>query len=70
MTIAYDPDGVLRWADTYSGDGYDGAYSWDRAGAITIDGRGLVIVAGRTMMPAEGGAGGGELHVFARALAP
>jgi hypothetical protein len=70
VTLSYDADGGLRWADTYSGDGYDGAYSWDRAGAITIDGRGLVIVAGRTMMPAAGGGGGGELRAFVRALAP
>lgn len=71
VVLAYEPDGARRWTQVFTGDGDgSGAYSWDHAGAVAIDGRGLVLVAGDTMTAPERGPSAGDYDVIVRAYAP
>ena len=49
-TIRYNPDGSEAWVVKYRGPGY-----WNRAEAMAIDGRGNIIVTGRSEDPGSDG---------------
>ena len=65
VLLSHAADGERRWEEVYSGDGMGGgAYSFDYAGAIAVDGVGFVLAAGYTMTPDT------DYDVLVRLIAP